>query len=185
MCGTFAARISSHVARAASAASASPAAAAAAHVPSTHPNVYTSGLRGVLSRTSASSARATATPPLAFREGEPPPPFVPCLARFALDAIVSATASSPSSRRSAPSPPAARISRLYVLSGTSTFAARAASKASKAKRGRFARAAASMSSANVRALGATLPSSIMRWKISNACSTRGCGAAAHASSSEL
>ena len=64
LCGTFAARISSHVARAAAAASASPAAAAAAHVPSTHPKVYTSGSSGVLSRTSASSARATATPPL-------------------------------------------------------------------------------------------------------------------------
>ena len=68
LCGTFAARISSHVARAALTASASPAAAAAAHVPSTLPNVYTSGSSGVLSLTSASSARATATPPDAFKE---------------------------------------------------------------------------------------------------------------------
>mmetsp|Transcript_9305 Transcript_9305/g.39503 ORF Transcript_9305/g.39503 Transcript_9305/m.39503 type:complete len:267 (+) Transcript_9305:2007-2807(+) len=181
LCGTFAYNISSHVARAAlTAESESPAAAAAAHVPSTLPNVYTSGSSGVLSLTSASSARATATPPDAFKE--------------ALDALLlvepyiePATYSSPevSSNVSAPSPPAARISRLYVLSGTSTPAARAASKASNAKRGRFARAAASMSSANVRALGATRPSSAMRWKISNACSTRGCGAVAHASSNEL
>mmetsp|Transcript_6395 Transcript_6395/g.24754 ORF Transcript_6395/g.24754 Transcript_6395/m.24754 type:complete len:434 (-) Transcript_6395:3-1304(-) len=60
-----------------------------------------------------------------------------------------------------------------------------ASKASNASSGFPARVAASMSRTKVLLLGAMAPSATMTWYISNACSALGCGAVAHASSSEL